>query len=226
MKKENTKKKISRKDKILKAAKKLFSANGFEGTTVEAIADEAKVNKALIYYYFKNKSDIMERLIDDFVSRTTYYKEKVLSNFKNHELLQSAEKLNGFMHDMLNHFKDDEDVLRIALRESLKPGQIPFLRRMMNYMSEDDPSRLIKKAKDMGFKMGGETIQMLVTQFFTSGLPFILYVIYREKWAKFFGITTEELDQKFIIALDQTHFEYHRKSIEHSNSQKDKKLNS
>ena len=45
-------------DKILKTAQKHFAAKGFDGTRVDEIARDAKVNKAMIYYHFKNKKDL------------------------------------------------------------------------------------------------------------------------------------------------------------------------
>lgn len=51
------------KERILNAAAKLFSERGFDGTTVSEIARKAEVNKALIYYYFQNKADILDNLV-------------------------------------------------------------------------------------------------------------------------------------------------------------------
>ncbi len=45
----------STKLKILRSAKDKFSKKGFAGTRLNEIAKGAKVNSALIHYYFKNK---------------------------------------------------------------------------------------------------------------------------------------------------------------------------
>src|ERR1039458_8971926 len=44
--------------RILDAAVRQFSANGLAGARMEQIAEEAGVNKALLYYYFKSKEDL------------------------------------------------------------------------------------------------------------------------------------------------------------------------
>jgi len=44
------------KEKIIKNAMLLFSKNGYDATTTDEIAKVSDVNKAMIYYYFKNKS--------------------------------------------------------------------------------------------------------------------------------------------------------------------------
>ncbi|HUX39417.1 MAG TPA: TetR/AcrR family transcriptional regulator [Rectinemataceae bacterium] len=40
---------------IREAAKRLFMEKGYDGTTMQAIADSSKVNKALLHYYFESK---------------------------------------------------------------------------------------------------------------------------------------------------------------------------
>ncbi len=44
--------------RILNAAVRQFSDNGLAGARTEQIAEEAGVNKALLYYYFKSKEDL------------------------------------------------------------------------------------------------------------------------------------------------------------------------
>ena len=44
--------------RILDAAIQQFSENGLAGSRTEHIAEEAGVNKALLYYYFKSKEDL------------------------------------------------------------------------------------------------------------------------------------------------------------------------
>ena len=47
--------KQQRRKDIIKAAEKVFFAKGYDQVTMDEIAQEAEVNKALLYYYFKNK---------------------------------------------------------------------------------------------------------------------------------------------------------------------------
>lgn len=61
--------------KILKAAIREFSTHGLAGARTDAIAQSARVNKALLYYYFKNKESLyiatIEDVIGDVVKSTT-----------------------------------------------------------------------------------------------------------------------------------------------------------
>src|SRR6202020_2572002 len=53
--------------KILHAAIHEFSAHGLAGSRTDAIARSAKVNKALLYYYFKSKEALYTATIEDMV---------------------------------------------------------------------------------------------------------------------------------------------------------------
>lgn len=52
--------KRARREKILAAAQRLFSARGFRGTTMEAIASEVGMSKVTVYGYFPDKSAVFE----------------------------------------------------------------------------------------------------------------------------------------------------------------------
>lgn len=53
---------------ILKAAIKEFAEHGIAGARTDAIAQSARVNKALLYYYFKDKEAIYEAVLDQVFS--------------------------------------------------------------------------------------------------------------------------------------------------------------
>lgn len=50
-----TRERNQRRNEIINAAEKLYFANDYDNVTMEDIANEAEVNKALLYYYFQNK---------------------------------------------------------------------------------------------------------------------------------------------------------------------------
>jgi len=53
---------------ILKAAAQEFAEHGIAGARTDAIAREARVNKALLYYYFKDKETLYGAVLDDAFS--------------------------------------------------------------------------------------------------------------------------------------------------------------
>jgi AcrR family transcriptional regulator len=58
----------SSRDRILAAATRHFAERGFDGARTQAIADEAGINKAMLYYHFRGKEHLyQETLIHNFL---------------------------------------------------------------------------------------------------------------------------------------------------------------
>ena len=53
---------------ILKAAVREFAREGVAGARTDAIARSAGVNKALLYYYFKDKEALYQAVLDEVFS--------------------------------------------------------------------------------------------------------------------------------------------------------------
>jgi AcrR family transcriptional regulator len=54
-------------ERILEAADELLGELGYDGVSMRDVAERAGVNKALVFYYFKSKADLFERVL------TRYY---------------------------------------------------------------------------------------------------------------------------------------------------------
>src|SRR5699024_8154148 len=57
----------SRRTEIMAAASKLFTLKGYLNTTTQDIIDELKISRGLLYYYFKNKEDILFSVVDTYI---------------------------------------------------------------------------------------------------------------------------------------------------------------
>lgn len=62
-----TKKEASTKERILLAAEEEFAEQGFAGARTQEIAGKASVNKALIHYYYKDKSSLYQAVMDEMM---------------------------------------------------------------------------------------------------------------------------------------------------------------
>jgi AcrR family transcriptional regulator len=58
-------------NKILDAALKLFVTRGYPATTVDAIAQEARVAVQTVYFSFRTKANILKQLVDTYVGPDT-----------------------------------------------------------------------------------------------------------------------------------------------------------
>jgi len=57
------------KTRILDAARVEFAAAGFDGASVQAIADRAQVSKGLIFHHFANKKSLFMQILQDSYDR-------------------------------------------------------------------------------------------------------------------------------------------------------------
>jgi AcrR family transcriptional regulator len=56
------------RERILRAALAEFSANGFAGARVDAIAQAARINKRMLYHYYGNKEDLFRAVLRHKIS--------------------------------------------------------------------------------------------------------------------------------------------------------------
>jgi AcrR family transcriptional regulator len=54
--------------RILDAALDVFSEHGFEGSSLQQIADRLDLTKAALYYYFRSKDELLEALVEPAIS--------------------------------------------------------------------------------------------------------------------------------------------------------------
>jgi AcrR family transcriptional regulator len=66
--------------RILEEARELFFLQGYEATTLDAIADRLDVTKPFIYSYFKNKSEILNAICHVGISRSLAALDEALTS--------------------------------------------------------------------------------------------------------------------------------------------------
>lgn len=104
---------MTKKETIINSAIKLFSTNGFEGTSVREIAADAEVNVAMINYYFVSKEKLFESVVE--------YKASVLKGifaelFNNKELT-AIEKLDIIIDKTIERKFSDANFHHLLHRE-------------------------------------------------------------------------------------------------------------
>ena len=120
---------LTKREKILLAAAKVFAQNGFFNSTITKIAKEAGVADGTIYIYFKNKDDILIQLFEESM--------KVIISTLNERLSKTddpIEKLKIFINhhfELASDFPELAEVIQIELRQSAKfmkeYKNVPFL---------------------------------------------------------------------------------------------------
>ena len=82
----------STEQKIMEAAIKVFTAKGMAGARMQDIADEARVNKAMVHYYFRNKQQLFEKVFEGKLKELFSAFEIILQSDKSFE-----EKIREFV---------------------------------------------------------------------------------------------------------------------------------
>ncbi|HJR15653.1 MAG TPA: TetR/AcrR family transcriptional regulator [Gemmatimonadales bacterium] len=105
---------VPSKAQILDAAERLFSAQGFSGTTIKQIGHAAGVNSALLYYYFDDKErlyrSVLERLVGQLVLRTL---ERLKAD------ASPSDRIRGFIEAQVETFVVNPELPRLFMREML-----------------------------------------------------------------------------------------------------------
>jgi AcrR family transcriptional regulator len=186
--------------KILKAAEYIFAEKGFDGARVDEIAKRAKVNKALLYYYFENKEKLLQELVRESISQTMSKKEKVLKEIKGFD----KEEIEMVFDKAFKHLEDKKDILRIITMEALKSGSedtsifkmlLPSLPRIIEQMECD------------GYKID-DSMGIMIYTFFFGLIPGAVYFTLGDKWADFYNVSKEEADKRFADVFKKACLSY------------------
>lgn len=77
--------------KILRAATEIFQQKGFSGAKMQEIADKAEINRAMLHYYFRNKKNLFQGIlqsgIKEMIPKINQLFEAELSIMEKMELL-------------------------------------------------------------------------------------------------------------------------------------------
>ena len=180
--------------KILYKAEDLFSEKGFSGTSVDKIAKSAEVNKALIYYYFKDKNDIVVSLFRNIL-------EEMEEKFGLSPGADGHEKHRQAIGEEIDFLGQRRKILSVMLMEALKNEESePFLFQCAELVFKE---HLVTKAQGLA----REKQSILVHEFFTGFIPLLFFAALQEKWAEYFGCDPNTVKEDFLEAFSRSHLQ-------------------
>ncbi len=98
---------------ILNIAEKLFAEKGFDGTSIRSISKEAKINIAMVSYYFGSKEKLLEQLIffrtQDLKMRLEHLFDESLTP------IQKIEKFIALYIERIDHNRDMYQILHFEI---------------------------------------------------------------------------------------------------------------
>jgi len=177
--------------RILDAAENLFSQSGFDGTSIDRIARVAGVNKATIYYHFRDKAELMETLFRNIVDEVeTAARES--GNIREGASPGASDDETEAIRRELDFLAGKRKILVILFTEALKEGS--------------DGSVLFRCAEKV-LRREHPDLDDLTKEFFTGFVPLFVFVLMRGKFARHFGIRDEDLSDGFLEAFRESHLE-------------------
>lgn len=104
---------------IFDAALEVFAQEGRRGARMQAIADTAGINKAMLHYYFCDKETLYEEVFD-------FTMQRFMASFG--ESLKEAptfeETLRSFIEGYVDFVRADADAVRLMVHENLAGGSL------------------------------------------------------------------------------------------------------
>jgi TetR/AcrR family transcriptional regulator len=108
-----------RRTRILSAAVELMSERGFDGTSVQAIADHAAVNKALIFYYFGNKTQLFAQIFEHYLGGLHAGLQQAMASFDEAATTKAegARRLHAVVDAYIDYIERNPSYPRVVQRE-------------------------------------------------------------------------------------------------------------
>jgi AcrR family transcriptional regulator len=172
-----------RRQQIILAAKKIFSAKGFNKTTMEDIAKKAELSPGTLYLYFKNKDELFASLS----MRLLHYLSIRINNIEFEVELSSKQRMEILKDAFMDVYKFDPLILinmfHLQSSETLKNLSPRLLSDIRN---------LSKSALDAIAQIFNEGIKK--GEFIDNDPFFMAHII----WSMFSGIVLWEENKKNI----------------------------
>ena len=135
---------------ILAAARRVFAHKGFAGTSVREVAEAAKVNKAMIYYHFRDKVDLYRAVLSNsFEAMELIWDDDV---FKGNA--PARKKIQKYIEGFIRFQQKNEDLRKILAMEfsttGLKSDNLKWIAK--NYFAKNHAA--LVKILEAGMKSG------------------------------------------------------------------------
>lgn len=164
---------------LLASAFKVFSEKGYAKTTLQDIAEDSGVTRGAVYWHFKNKTDLFEKLFD-----YAFLPVRDLLFNKFEEDLPPKEMLSSLMRVWLKHAGADEN-FRAAFgimfnktewSEELMPFKLKFREYEYKFLLKTE--QIIKQGQQEGIFREELKPKVAAAQYFSIFLGLAQYTLF------------------------------------------------
>lgn len=183
------------RQKILKAAEELFSQKGFEGASIRDIAAQAGVNKSLVHYHFKSKSDVLVELANGFLEEAL----AEMMDFRELSDFQNPSVLVKFLEERMDYLIEHKNFLNILIIEALKTDpEHHFIFDLIRSLIET----ILGKNQASGIQ--NANFSLFLTRFFFFTLtPMLIFAVMGDKLAAHFKLPFPQMKNSFQDTMIQ-----------------------
>jgi AcrR family transcriptional regulator len=154
---------------ILIAAKEIFQQKGMAGARMQEIADKAKINKALLHYYYRSKQLLFEAVFKSAFSLLAPQLNKVLNDDSD-----LFEKIKKFTENYVSFVIKHPYLPNFVIQELNKnPEFVQKLRSEKNFPSIEKFKLQVSDAINQGIIKPIETEQLFINIISLNIFPFI-----------------------------------------------------
>ena len=100
------------KERILDVATEEFATLGYSGLSMNKLAKKLKINKAMIYYYFKDKRNLYDEVISSIIELNEKEKKEILNSS-----LEAKEKFKRYIKLYTKTINNNPNIIPLTLRE-------------------------------------------------------------------------------------------------------------
>ncbi len=109
-----TREKGRRRDEILDAALRVLARSGYDGLSLQAVADSVGIRKPSLLYHFESKAALRNAVLEQMLTRWNEVLPRVLR-----AATAGPEQLHAVLRETMAFFSADPDRARVLLREGL-----------------------------------------------------------------------------------------------------------
>ena len=130
-------KKTATREKILEAAKKVFSEHPYSTASIRMVGSAAGIDHPLISYYFPTKADLFEAVVEEIAET---YCQANTAWFEGLEALGLSPGLSLYIDRMLDFISEHPETLRIVALNLAQPEKseiVPGYRQMQKLLARN-----------------------------------------------------------------------------------------
>ena len=126
------------KQRIINAAVKLISVNGFNATSTASIAKEAQISEAIIFRYFESKQNLLKEIVkhalDQIIENVSI--QPFLENIELSQNYSPHEFIKAIILERLDYIEKNQELIKVCLVE------LQYNEELLNLMNAMIDSKL------------------------------------------------------------------------------------